>query len=141
MNHQNYDHKKAWVLFSNNTDLPWLKLLKPGFRHCSVLLNDGTQWITLDPMSHYTDIMVHNVPVNFNLPLWLEDRGYTVVETQLSRKRKPAPWMVFTCVEAVKRVLGLHSRFIVTPWQLHRHLTKSQVQHSQSYKGEFAWEV
>ena len=36
---------------------------------------------------------------------------------------KPAPFMLFTCVEAVKRVLGIHRRGIVTPWQLYRHLT------------------
>ena len=36
--------------------------------------------------------------------------------------KRPAPLMVFTCVEAVKRVLGLHRRLVFTPWQLYRHL-------------------
>jgi hypothetical protein len=35
---------------------------------------------------------------------------------------KAAPFMLFTCVEAVKRVLGIHRRGIVTPWQLYQHL-------------------
>jgi len=33
---------KAWVVFSGEADLPWLKILKEGYRHCYVLLNDGT---------------------------------------------------------------------------------------------------
>ncbi len=31
--------------------------------------------------------------------------------------------MPFTCVEAAKRVLGLHDRRVVTPWQLYRRLS------------------
>lgn len=125
----------AWVVFTGKTDLPWLRLLKPGFRHCYVLLNDGANWITLDPLSNYLDVSVHrNVPSAFNLPQWLGSRGHKVVPAKVERIRKEAPWMLFTCVEAVKRVLGLHRRFIFTPWQLYRHL-------ANTHKGEFAWEV
>lgn len=117
---------EAWVVFTGKTDLPWLRLLKPGFRHCYVLLNDGGNWITLDPLSNYLDVSVHrNVPSGFDLPKWLGTRGHKVVRAPVSRLRKEAPWMLFTCVEAVKRVLGLHERFIVTPWQLYRHLVKT----------------
>jgi hypothetical protein len=127
---------EAWVVFSGKTDLPWLRFLKPGFRHCYVLLNDGASWISLDPLSNYMDLSIHhNVPPAFNLPLWLKTRGHTVVRAPVERIRKEAPWMIFTCTEAVKRVLGLHKRFIVTPWQLYRHLVNT------SYKGEPAWEV
>jgi hypothetical protein len=35
---------------------------------------------------------------------------------------RPAPLAPFTCVEAAKRVLGLHDRRVVTPWQLYRRL-------------------
>lgn len=122
---------EAWVVFTGQADLPWLKLLRAGFRHCYVLLNDGERWVTLDPLSNYLDVSVHHhVPVNFNLPLWLQSRGHTVMRAPVERIRKEAPWMFFTCVEAVKRVLGLHKRSIVTPWQLYRHLKNS------SYKGE-----
>lgn len=115
--------QKAWVVFSGQTDLAWLKILKPGFRHCFVLLNDGKRWVSLDPLSNYTDIIVHHhVPPEFDLPLWLKGRGHEVVETNINRARKPAPFMLFTCVEAVKRVIGLHKRFIITPWQLYRYL-------------------
>jgi hypothetical protein len=125
---------QAWVIFTGQGGLPWLKFLKKGFRHCYVLLNDGDHWISMDPMANYMDVSVHNhVPADFDLPRWLKTRGHTVVRAPVSRIKKEAPWMMFTCTEAVKRVLGLHRRFIFTPWQLYRHL--------QDFKGEYVWEV
>ncbi len=124
----------AWIVFTGQSDLSWLKILRPGFRHCYALLNDGTHWVSLDPLSNYTDITVHNLPPDFNLPLWLEDRGMRVVKTPLRRDMRQAPWMPFTCVEAVKRVIGLHARSVITPWQLYRHLTTAN-------QGELSWEA
>lgn len=121
------DYQKAWVVFSGQTEISWLKFLKPGFRHCYVLLNDGERWTSVDPLSHVTEISVHHhVPADFDLPGWLERRGNRVVKAPVRRDiRKPAPFMLFTCVEAVKRVLGIHRRGIVTPWQLYKHLANA----------------
>ncbi len=116
--------QNAWVVFSGQTEISWLKFLKPGFRHCYVLINDGERWTSIDPLSHVTEISVHHhVPSDFDLPGWLQSRGNRVVRAPLNRDiTKAAPFMLFTCVEAVKRVLGIHRRGIVTPWQLYRHL-------------------
>lgn len=134
--------QKAWVVFSGQTDLAWLRLLKPGFRHCFVLLNDGRRWLTFDPLSNYTDICVHHdLPAGYNLPQWLEGQGFTVVQSVITQEKKPAPFMIFTCVEAVKRVLGLHRFFIFTPWQLYRHLTTHNTNEHHRFKGELSWEV
>jgi len=118
------DGQNAWVVFSGQTDISWLRFLKPGFRHCYVLLNDGERWTSIDPLSHVTEVSVHHhVPADFDLPGWLESRGNRVVKAPMRRDiTKAAPFMLFTCVEAVKRVIGVHSRGIVTPWQLYRHL-------------------
>ena len=127
---------KAWVVFSGQTDLPWLRALKKGFRHCYVILNDGTGWITIDPLASMMNIRVQPVPPQFDLPLWLSDRGLKVLPAPVTTQHTQAPWMVFTCVEAVKRVLGIHKRFLFTPWQLYRHL------HSlHTRKGEHTWAV
>lgn len=112
----------AWVVFCSDCDLPWLKILRPGFRHCYALLNDGRHWLSFDPLSNYTDINVYDLPATFNLPLLLQDRGHRVVKAPVYRTKKEAPWMPYTCVEAVKRVIGLHARFILTPWQLYKYL-------------------
>ena len=46
----------CYVVFSDNTSLWWLKLLKPGFRHCYIILkikNSGL-WVELNPYSNQT---------------------------------------------------------------------------------------
>jgi hypothetical protein len=131
--------QNAWVIFSGHADMAWLKILKPGFRHCSVLMNDGQSWISYDPLSNYTDITVHHLPAEFNLPRWMEDRGHTVLPAKMNKPKRPAPFSIFSCVEAVKRSLGIHARLIITPWQLYRHLTKSK--DYLMLEGDFAWEA
>ncbi len=114
---------KAFVVFTGQADWPWLRWLKPGFRHCFVLLNDGTHWISVDPLLNHMDVQVHNAPVDFDLPAWLRSRGHKVVAAPVRRERmKPAPFLPFTCVETVKRVLGIHDMRVLTPWQLYRRL-------------------
>ncbi len=132
---------KAWVVFSPQADMPWLKILKPGFRHCAVLLNDGRNWITIDPLSNYMDVSVHQVPLDFDLPEWMCGRGHIVMAAPLKRPPRPAPVAVYSCVSAVKHILGIHKRFIVTPWQLYRHLQKLQSVETFKPKGDLAWEV
>lgn len=138
---KNIKPPEAWVVFSGKADLFWLRVLKPGFRHCYLIMNDGRHWFSMDPLSNYMDITVHHhVPPEFDLPLWMKDRGLKLVKAPLAREMKQAPWMPFTCVEAVKRVLGLHSRRIWTPWQLYCHLKKLQTDFLPN-KGEFVWEA
>lgn len=114
----------ALVVFCDGTELPWLRLLKPGFRHVFVALRDGPHWVTLDPLSPHTELAVQPVEPGFDLAGWFRARGLTVVEAPVRRgHRNPAPLALFTCVEAVKRVLGLHAPFVLTPFQLYRRLT------------------
>lgn len=141
----------AWVVFSGHTDYAWLKILKPGFRHCYVVLKDNRQWMTIDPLFPYTEVVNHEIPLSFDLPQWLRGRGYTVVPARLNRDSvKPAPLMLFTCVEAVKRILGIHARHVLTPWQLYKYLHHTPLARTiQSPttlsltpdKGETLWEV
>lgn len=141
---------KAWVVFTAEADWPWLKMLKPGFRHCFVLLHDGEHWVSLDPLLNHTDVQVHNVPPDFNLPGWLRRRGHRVVMAPVNRAHlRPAPFMMFTCVEAVKRVLGLHAWHVLTPWQLYRHLERLNdrpdscryADFNKTTKGALSWEA
>ena len=119
--------QEAWVVFSGETDIAWLKIFKAGFRHCFVLLNDGQRWMSIDPLSPYTDIQIyHHIESSFDLPDWLKSRGYKIAKSKIDKNHKrPAPWMACTCVESIKRILGIHRRFILTPWQLYRYLNKN----------------
>ena len=146
--------RQVWVVFTNQTELPWVRIFKQGFRHCFILINDGNNWISVDPMANYMDVVVHHVPAAFDLSGWLEQRGHHLVETQISTEiNKSAPWMLFTCVEACKRILGIHSRSIFTPWQLYQYLNSeireksvrrtvfSKLREKFYHKGVFSWEV
>ncbi len=115
----------AWVVFSGDTDLPYLKFLKKGFRHCYILMSDGEKWFSIDPLAHKTEISFHSFLEPFNLPLWLKSQGYTVLKVALDTpESKPAPIMFITCVESIKRMLGIQKRSLITPWQLYRYLIK-----------------
>lgn len=118
---------QAWVVFSGQADRIWLRMLRPGFRHCYLVMNDGRCWFSLDPMLNHMELAIHHhIPATFDLPGWLAGQGHgAVVPATLCRTRStPAPWRIFTCVEAVKRTLGIHARLIFTPWQLYRFLCR-----------------
>lgn len=115
--------RPALVVFCDGVELWWLRFLKPGFRHVFVAVRDGGVWVTVDPLSPHTEVAVQPVDPAFDLAGWFRARGHVVVETVARRRRDPAPLAPFTCVEAVKRVLGLPDRGVLTPWQLFRRLT------------------
>lgn len=77
---------RVWVVFSGQTDRWWLRFLKPGFRHCFALLNDGRHWLSFDPMLHYTDLHIYaDVPDSFDLPQYFKARGYVVLKARIRR--------------------------------------------------------
>jgi hypothetical protein len=123
---------KYYAVFSGQSELPCVRFLKSGFKHCYALMHDGRVWVTVDPLSHYTEVTVHHhLPPEFDLPAWLETHGLTVVPVRyVPAVPKSLPWRVYTCVELVKRVLCIRHPYVFTPWQLYRHLT---TQHQ--YKG------
>ncbi|MEQ8356724.1 MAG: hypothetical protein RH942_14370 [Kiloniellaceae bacterium] len=101
---------------------PWL-CGRPGFRHCFAALNDGRAWIVVDARGDGLKV-VADVPGAFDLAAHYRALGYAVIETKRraeGRRRYILPF-AFTCVEAVKRLLGLHGWFIWTPHQLYKRL-------------------
>ena len=122
--------RRALVVFSGQTELPWLRLLRPGFRHCFVLIESRGQdvlgadaeggWVLYNPLSNATQIALWPLHDEETIRAWLAQQGYTVVETHVRPlMARVLPWRPFTCVEAVKRALGLHESGIFTPWQLY----------------------
>ena len=110
----------AYVVFSGRSDLPWLRLLKPGFRHCFLAMRQQGCWVLYEPMSNRTEISIAAADDGQDIAGWMRQMGFTVLPAVISREsNRPAPWGPFTCVEAVKRVLGIHRRGILTPWHLH----------------------
>ena len=117
------DTEVAIVVFAGETSLKWLRLLRPGFRHCFVLVRRQDCWVIYDPLSHRTDLAVIVGPSVDELAEWYRERGLQAIETTVRRAPlRSAPLRPFTCVEAVKRVLGIHAPWVTTPWQLYCYL-------------------
>ena len=79
-----------------------------------------------DPLSHQTDLNVVAGLTAGELAEWFRSHGLLVVETYVrAAPSRPAPIRPFTCVEAVKRILGIHAPRVLTPWQLYRLLARA----------------
>jgi hypothetical protein len=115
----------ALVVFADDTTLKWLRPLRTGFRHCFVAVRRGNDWIVCNPFSHYTELdVIHGFTAD-ELAAWYRHHGLLVVETVATTPpARCAPLRPFTCVEAVKRALGLCAPWIFTPRQLYRHLAR-----------------
>jgi hypothetical protein len=114
----------ALVVFRDRTELAWMRWLARGFRHCAVVVRVGGDWVLIDSLSHSICVGRFAAEPISALAARYRAAGMTVVQTRV-RQAPPsvAPILPFTCVEAVKRVLGIHAWTILTPRQLYRHLT------------------
>jgi len=118
--------RRALVAFSGEADLKWLRLLKPGYRHCFVLIESADVWVVYNPLSNGTEVDVWPGVQEETVRAWLVLHGYKVIcKTVEPVLDKPLMWRPYSCVEAVKRVLGVRAPRVFTPWQLYRHLNKS----------------
>ncbi|MDY0029498.1 MAG: hypothetical protein RBR86_06100 [Pseudobdellovibrionaceae bacterium] len=82
----------------------------------------GERWVAIDPMLHHWDVSLPDIDAAFDLRTWLEDQGYRVIETQiLTPERQYFPPLFLSCVEVVKRVIGMQNPLIITPYQLYRY--------------------
>lgn len=119
--------RRALVVFSGAADIWWLRLLRPGFRHCFVALQCDGGWVVIDPLSHYTAVVHFPFSEEFDLQALYRQHGLKVVQTQfVSPNRRIMPIRPFSCVESVKRILGIRAGLVLTPWQLYRYLNKSR---------------
>lgn len=118
--------RRALVVFSGRADLWWLRALKPGYRHCFVALWTIGGWVVVEPLSHHTQVEIIPQSQDFDLAGWYREHGLTVVCTDIfSPEKRIAPFRPYSCVESVKRILGIHAGWVLTPWQLFRHLNKT----------------
>lgn len=116
-------YARALVVFSGRTGVRWLRWLKPGYRHCFVAVDDGIEWLTVDPLLHRLEIRASGLPSAFDLASEYRRVDLDVIEVAPpSVPLRRAPFGLFTCVETAKRLLGIRARWVLTPWQLRRWL-------------------
>lgn len=112
------------AVFVPVTEIAWLRVLKPGFRHCFVALRRDGAWLALDALKSGIEVRALPVRPDFPLGVFYAGRGFRVLQGRLPGTRGAARLgiMPLTCVEVVKRAVGLRAARVVTPWQLYRRL-------------------
>jgi hypothetical protein len=112
------------VVFVNHAACRWLRVLRPGFRHCFVVVRDGSVWLACDPLKDRIELSVLPVPEPFDLPGFYAARGHRVLggATRPDLPRRGFAIAPLTCVSVAKRLLGVRAPCVLTPWQLYRRL-------------------
>ena len=108
----------AYVAFGGNPTHWWTNFLKKGFYHCFLIMGNGFEWILIDPVWNYTDLIFIR---NKNLLNIIKEKGYKLLRTtpHLTQTEK-GHFRPLTCVEVTKRFLGISAPKIWTPYQLFR---------------------
>ncbi|MDR1694568.1 MAG: hypothetical protein LBR70_05215 [Lactobacillaceae bacterium] len=116
--------KSVYVVFVDETSLWWLRFLKKGFRHCYIIIeiDNGMTWVEINPMSNKMFINFYKFVCSYDYIGLLKSKLDAIIyKAEVNDVGvKTAPLALFTCVEAAKRMLGIHDRFIITPYQLYK---------------------
>jgi len=108
------------VVFHNNGG-HWLdSLLKDGFKHVFCVVVDGDYWISIDGQAGLPVVSVVCAS-SYDLKSFYEDEGYEVVEVEKGRGLN-TPVILNNCVGMVRSILGIQASFVLTPYQLFKHL-------------------
>jgi len=118
------DERPAWAVFSGRSVVWWTRFLSPGFRHCLAVIDEGRRWLVVDPLTTRTEIRRIDRATVPDLPRRLAALGLIVVPVRARPARRPLPRRPRTCVEVVKRALGIDAPSALTPRQLHRRLIR-----------------
>lgn len=120
------DADLAVVVFSDACEIMALRGLRRGFRHCFAVLRRGGAWVVVDPLAHRlaVDLAPASLARDAEMVAALyRARGLTALVVPVAEPpRRLAPLRPFTCVEAVKRLIGRRAPWVFTPAQLHAHL-------------------
>lgn len=93
---------------------------------CYLRLYKTGRWLELNPLSNQFLAAIYDYPPDFDFPGYIRTRrNVRLCRVEIAAAPpKCAPLSFFTCVEFVKRVIGLHDCFIHTPWQLYQKISK-----------------
>ena len=116
--------KSFYVGFSDNTTIPVLRLLKHGFRHCFIFFGDESNTFVLDPISNRIDLSFLPIGVKSMVRIFESKNIKIVYVPERFNTKKISTSGIFTCVEVVKRVLGISKISIITPFRLYKFLIK-----------------
>ncbi len=114
----------AYVAFGGSPTHWWTYFLKKGFYHCFLILGNGREWCVIDPVLHYTDLIMVKT---HQIEHFFLSKGYRLVRTTPVLPKSRCFYLrPYTCVETVKRFLGVQKPFLWTPYQLFCYLSSKK---------------
>lgn len=114
----------AYVAFGGSPTHWWTRFLKKGFYHCLLILGNGREWCVIDPVLHFTDLIIVKT---LHIESFFINKGYRLVRTTPSVPQKIKFYLrPYTCVETVKHFLGISAPNLWTPHQLFSYLIKKK---------------
>ena len=105
----------TWLIVFEEGSHPLAPWIKDGFGHCWAAKPRGEGWLIFNPSHSHLQVDVVTIDCMADM---LGDSRHIWVDAQPQRFRTPS---LFTCVEAVKSLLGIGG-LIFTPYQLWRYL-------------------
>lgn len=95
--------------------------MKPGFRHVVAIRSDCADrfWLIIDPTMSHTHIEMIPKVIHPDISEFIE--GHVIeVEAIIDKECTNFTLCLNTCVDTVKRLLGIRSFFVFTPYQLYK---------------------
>lgn len=133
------------VAYTSETGFRLLRFLRPGFRHCFAIVHVAPYWVVMDSLSDRIALAVLCPRTLADYLVTLHARGYRcqVARARRARNRR-LRLSPFSCVEVVKRLLGITNPLILTPFHLFCHISVFDVdirtQNINIYRsGHSAW--
>ena len=118
--------QRAIVVFHDRGLGLFRRLLRPGFRHCAVILDDGDHWIGVDTGFGAPKVQVLVESRHDLARAYRRSGRYQVIEVEFERRARPNGLGVRSCVSLVKNLLCIRAWWVQTPYQLYRYLERRQ---------------
>lgn len=112
----------ALVVFHDHGHGMFRRWLRWGFRHVFVVVLREGYWIALDGRAGLPSLQVVAGQGFDLIGYYRRQHGFTVLGICAPRIRPRTPFVLGTCVGAAKRLLGIRSPWVLTPYQLYLHL-------------------
>lgn len=125
--------RELFVLYYNSgNDHWWNKWLKNDFEHCGMVTFDGFEYTLVShgisfnfhqalPLKHDCGelVMIDFIKQSLNIDSLTVQKVCCIIKPQIRLK---LPILIDSCVEDVKKYLGIGKRLVMTPYQLYKHL-------------------
>ncbi len=123
--------QRSYVIFSNETTVKILRFLKCGFRHCFIIIGNQNTTTVIDPILFKIDVNIFNSNIDIVRDICIKNNMIAIDVTRyftdkdIDKKDNRFSFGIFTCVEVIKRILGIKNKFILTPYRLYKFLNEN----------------